>query len=76
MVAAAGALALRMVVAALSGMGAATVCHPLDVIRVQLQTDGNSFSGPIDCAKGIIKSEKGVKALYAGIGAAYLRQWL
>jgi len=76
MVAAAGILVLRMFIAAISGMGAATVCHPLDVIRVQLQTEGNSFTGPVDCAKGIIKTGKGPMALYAGIGAAYLRQWL
>ena len=75
MVAAAGVLALKMVIAALSGMGAATLCHPLDVIRVQLQT-GSEFKGPIDCASSIVKSEKGVGAFYAGIGAAYLRQWL
>lgn len=76
MVAAAGVLALKMVIAALSGMGAATICHPLDVIRVQMQTDGAHFNGPWDCATSIVQSEKGVKALYAGIGAAYLRQWL
>jgi len=77
MVAAAGVLGLKMVIAALSGMGAATLCHPLDVIRVQLQTDStNQFQGPLDCASSIVKSEKGFGALYAGIGAAYLRQWL
>lgn len=75
MVAAAGVLGLKMVIAAMSGMGAATICHPLDVIRVQLQT-GSEFKGPLDCAASIVKSEKGVGALYAGIGAAYLRQWL
>lgn len=76
MVAAAGLLALKMVIAAMSGMGAATVCHPLDVIRVQMQTDGAEFKGPIDCASSIVKREGAVKGLYAGIGAAYLRQWL
>ena len=73
---AAGALALRMVIAAISGMGAATVCHPLDVIRVQMQTDtGGDYSGPLDCAKKIADQEGVTKGLYAGIGAAYLRQW-
>lgn len=90
MVAAAGVLAIKMVIAAISGMGAATLCHPLDVIRVQMQTDNHSstttniggssknssFKGPLDCAKAIVQSEKGFAALYAGIGAAYLRQWL
>jgi solute carrier family 25 (mitochondrial carnitine/acylcarnitine transporter), member 20/29 len=73
---AAGSLALRMVIAAFSGMGAATVCHPLDVIRVQMQTDtGGEYTGAVDCAKKIAQKEGLVKGLYAGIGAAYLRQW-
>jgi solute carrier family 25 oxoglutarate transporter 11 len=74
---AAGALAIRMVIAAISGMGAATVCHPLDVVRVQMQTDaGGDYKSPADCASKIVKQEGLVKGLYAGIGAAYLRQWL
>ena len=74
---AAGALAVRMVIAAMSGMGAATVCHPLDVVRVQMQTDtGGEYSGPVDCANKIVKTEGLVAGMYAGIGAAYLRQWL
>lgn len=74
----AGALAIKMVIAAFSGMGAATVCHPLDTIRVQMQIeDGNkTFSSPIECAQSIIQKEGIAKGLYAGIGAAYLRQWL
>ena len=75
MVAAAGALATKMIIAAFAGMGAATICHPLDVIRVQMQTEGSDFKSPIDCASSITKNE-GIKGLYAGIGAAYLRQWL
>lgn len=77
MVFAAGALAVRMVIAAFSGMGAATICHPLDVVRVQMQTDteGKYQNGVVDCANQIVGSD-GMKALYAGIGAAYLRQWL
>jgi solute carrier family 25 oxoglutarate transporter 11 len=76
MVAAAGVLALKMVIAAFSGMGAATFCHPLDVIRVQMQTEGSQFKGVADCASQVVKQEGFVKGLYAGIGAAYLRQWL
>jgi hypothetical protein len=30
----------RMTISALSGMVAATVCHPLDTLRVQMQMDG------------------------------------
>jgi len=74
---AAGALALRMVIAAISGMGAATICHPLDVIRVQMQTDvGGEYKSPVDCAQKIVSKEGIQNGLYAGIGAAYLRQWL
>lgn len=76
MVAAAGALILKMVIAAFAGMGAATVCHPLDVIRVQMQTEGAEFKNAVDCASQISKREGFRKGLYAGIGAAYLRQWL
>jgi len=72
---AAGALALRMVIAALSGMGAATVCHPLDVVRVQMQTEGGNYESPADCAKQVLEKDGIQKGLYAGIGAAYLRQW-
>jgi hypothetical protein len=51
MVAAAGVLALKMVIAAFSGMGAATFCHPLDVIRVQMQTGRvRSLRNALDCA--------------------------
>ena len=73
---AAGALALRMVIAAFSGMGAATICHPLDVIRVQMQTEGATYKNPLDCAKSVVDKEGLAAGLYAGIGAAYLRQWL
>ena len=65
-----------MVIAAFGGMGAATVCHPLDVIRVQMQTEGNTYSSALDAAKGIYE-KNGIKdGLYAGVSAAYLRQWL
>ena len=76
MVAAAGALATKMVIAAFAGMGAATICHPLDVVRVQMQTEGADFASPIDCGKQVIAREGIRKGLYAGISAAYLRQWL
>lgn len=76
MVAAAGALAVKMVIAAFSGMGAATICHPLDVIRVQMQTEGTSYENAKDCANQIVERDGLKKGLYAGISAAYLRQWL
>merc|ERR1719461_1104212 len=68
-------LAKRMVLAALSGMGAATCCHPLDVIRVQMQTEG-AYKNSLDAAKQIYLRSGLKNGLYAGISAAYLRQWL
>ena len=61
-----------MVLAACSGMVAATVCHPLDVIRVQMQTEGTQFKSTVDAGLSIYRNG----GLYAGISAAYLRQWL
>jgi hypothetical protein len=71
-----GALATKMVIAAFAGMGAATICHPLDVIRVQMQTGGATYSGPLDCATQVYEKNGLKNGLYAGISAAYLRQWL
>ena len=65
----------RMVLAAFSGMGAATCCHPLDVIRVQMQTEG-AYKNSLDAAKQIYLRSGLKNGLYAGISAAYLRQWL
>jgi len=76
MTAAAGTLLVKMVIAAFSGMGAATVCHPLDVIRVQMQTEGSTYSGVADAACGIYEKDGLREGLYAGVSAAYLRQWL
>jgi solute carrier family 25 oxoglutarate transporter 11 len=67
-------LPLRMVLSAVAGMGAATVCHPLDVIRVQMQTF--HFNSTTDAARSIYRSSGIKNGLYAGISAAYLRQWL
>merc|ERR1719163_1706595 len=69
-----------MVLGALGGMGAATVCHPLDVVRVQMQLDGGggaakSFKNPLDAVVQIVQKSGVAKGLYTGIDAAYLRQW-
>jgi len=69
-------LPTRMVLSAFSGMGAASFCHPLDVIRVRLQTTTGSAGG--GGGAGVIQTALSVYhggGLYAGIGAAYLRQW-
>mmetsp|Transcript_8264 Transcript_8264/g.17615 ORF Transcript_8264/g.17615 Transcript_8264/m.17615 type:complete len:374 (+) Transcript_8264:53-1174(+) len=70
------ALLLKMAIAAFSGMGAATVCHPLDVIRVQMQTENSPYADFTSAAKGIYQKDGLRDGLFAGISAAYLRQWL
>ena len=69
---AAGQLLIKMVIAAFSGMGAATVCHPLDVIRVQMQTEGSMYDGFIDAATGIYKKDGWKDGLFAGVSAGEL----
>jgi len=64
------------VIAAFAGMGAATICHPLDVVRVQMQTEGAEYKNALDCGSQILAREGVRKGLYAGVSAAYLRQWL
>lgn len=62
----------RMTVSAFAGMGAATVCHPIDVVRVQMQLFERR--GTVDALRSIV-GNGGVVALYDGLSAAYLRQW-
>ena len=69
-------LAQRLVFGALAGMGAATFCHPLDVIRVQMQTEGVQYKNTFDAATKIYSRSGLVEGLYAGVSAAYLRQWM
>ena len=66
----------RMVLGAIAGMGAATCCHPLDVLRVQMQTDGVKYRNTADAAVSIFRRSGLRDGLYAGVSAAYLRQWL
>lgn len=71
-------LPTRMVTGAFSGCVAATACHPLDVIRVQMQietTGGPKYKNIVDAGSQIY-SRAGVGGVYAGLSAAYLRQWL
>ena len=67
-------LTTRMVLSAFAGMGAATFCHPLDVIRVQMQTF--HYRNTLHASVSIYKDAGLKNGLYAGISAAYLRQWL
>lgn len=69
-------LAYRLVFGALAGMGAATFCHPLDVIRVQMQTEGVQYKSAMDAAVKIYDRAGLVGGLFAGVSAAYLRQWM
>merc|ERR1719493_542422 len=73
-------LPVRMLFGACSGMVAASCCHPLDVLRVQLQVDSEGgatrqYRGMFDCAKQLVRKHGVMTGLYNGIGAAYLRQW-
>lgn len=66
-------LPTRMVLGAVAGMGAATCCHPLDVLRVQMQTEGVQYKGTMDAAVQIFRRNGLREGLYAGVSAAYLR---
>jgi len=48
----------------------------IDVIRVQMQTEGANYKNAIDCGSQVVAREGIREGLYAGISAAYLRQWL
>mmetsp|Transcript_3258 Transcript_3258/g.9139 ORF Transcript_3258/g.9139 Transcript_3258/m.9139 type:complete len:319 (-) Transcript_3258:326-1282(-) len=73
-------LPTRLLLSALSGMGAATICHPLDVVRVHLQTTNNNnpnfYRNSWHAAQSIYKNHGVGQGLYAGLSAAYLRQVL
>jgi solute carrier family 25 oxoglutarate transporter 11 len=74
-------LPTRMALSAIAGMGATTITFPLDVLKFQLQMDNakkgeaRMYSGTFDCAKQLVQ-RGGVGALYKGLSAAYLRQWM
>lgn len=67
-------LPTRMVLSAFAGMGAAVVCHPLDVVRVQMQTF--HYPNTMQAATSIYTKSGLQNGIYAGISAAFLRQWL
>jgi len=73
-------LPMGMVLSSFAGMGAATFCHPLDTIRVQMQIDSQGgaarqYSGSLDAAVKISQRNGLQRGLYAGLSAAFLRQW-
>jgi dicarboxylate transporter 10 len=59
----------------LASAGAAVCTHPLDLVKVHLQTSGASqqSQGLLRSTVGIVRSE-GVFALYSGLTASLLRQ--
>ena len=64
----------RLLLSATAGCAASTFCHPLDVLRIQLQTDAGRYTGAFDAAVNIVRRD-GVTALWDGLTAAYLRQF-
>jgi hypothetical protein len=63
-------------IAGVAGCGATSFCHPLDVVRINLQVDqagARAYKGTFDCFAVIFRKE-GFRGLYAGISAGMLRQ--
>jgi len=61
-----------LVSGSVAGVVAIIVCHPLDTIRVRLQTS-NKFAGAMDCAIQTVRNEGGL-ALYKGMAIPLLAQ--
>lgn len=57
----------------LASMGAACCTHPLDLLKVHLQTAGKEKTSLIKSTANIIRNQ-GVLALYSGLSASLLRQ--
>jgi len=57
----------------LASAGAACITHPLDLLKVHLQTTGGEKGGIVTRTTGIVRSQ-GVLALYNGLSASLLRQ--
>lgn len=60
-------LSNRLVFGALAGMGAATFCHPLDVIRVQMQTGGQAYKNTFDAGVKIYQRAGVIEGLYVSL---------
>ena len=54
-------------------MGAASCTHPLDLVKVHLQTQQEARLGMLQMGVRVVKNE-GLLGLYAGLSASLLRQ--
>ena len=54
-------------------MGAASCTHPLDLVKVHLQTQQEARLGMLEMGVRVVKNE-GLLGLYAGLSASLLRQ--
>jgi solute carrier family 25 oxoglutarate transporter 11 len=69
----------RFAFAGVSGIGATLCVHPLDVVRFQMQLDGQGgskkmYSGGADCLKQVYAKSGVRNGIYAGIDAGIFRQ--
>jgi len=65
-------VAHSLLAGSVAGVVAIVVCHPLDTIRVRLQTS-QKFSGALDCATQTVRNE-GALALYKGMAVPLMAQ--
>jgi len=65
-------VATSLIAGSISGVAAIVVCHPLDTIRVRLQTS-QKFTGALDCAVKTVRIE-GPLALYKGLAIPLMAQ--
>eukprot|EP00730_Choanoeca_flexa_P006068 TRINITY_DN12077_c0_g2_i19.p1 TRINITY_DN12077_c0_g2~~TRINITY_DN12077_c0_g2_i19.p1 ORF type:complete len:301 (+),score=61.08 TRINITY_DN12077_c0_g2_i19:1532-2434(+) len=71
--------ASRLALGGMSSMMAATCTHPLDLLKVRMQTNkaavkaGSKPPGLFPTAKGVVAKE-GIRGLYRGLSASLLRQ--
>jgi solute carrier family 25 carnitine/acylcarnitine transporter 20/29 len=63
---------------AIGGLGAYSICHPLDIIRSEIQTDDlrpghRKYSSYLDCVKQIYEQENSIKTFYKGFFPGILK---
>lgn len=63
----------RWYLGGLAGSAAVVVTHPLDLIKVHLQTQNKSSQGIFNLASNVMKTD-GIMGFYSGISASVLRQ--